>query len=132
MPHFVRTHLGAWLGILLAAAAWYGPAEPARAVEIVLKDGRVLRGEKGQVAGLAEPPSRADVVKKGLDADSNPLQLIVFLDDNLRRTYFSDRLVREVRQEENRQLDEKFALRHRVLHPGPKTPLRRFAASASR
>ena len=118
MPHLGRTHFGAWLGILLAAAVCSGLAAPAHAIEIVLKDGRVLRGEKGQVAGLADVPSRAEIAKKGSDPDSSPLQLIVFLDDNLRRTYFSDRLVREVRQEENRQLDEKFALRHRVLHSG--------------
>ena len=66
-------------------------------IEIVLKDGRVLRGKEGKVASLA------DKLQASAPDSGAPLQLIVFLDDNLRRTYFSDRLVREVRQEENRQ-----------------------------
>ena len=98
--------------ILLIAAAWTTLAGPALAIEIVLKDGRVLRGKEGKVSGLAEKP-------QPFAPDSGaPLQLIVFLDDNLRRTFFSDRLVREVRPEENRQLDEKFSMHQRVRRIG--------------
>ncbi len=84
----------------------------AGGAEIVLKDGRVLRGKLGKVASLADSPDTAH-------PDSGPaLQLIVFLDDELRRTFVSDRLVHEVRQEESRQVDEKFGIRQRVLHSG--------------
>ena len=81
----------------------------ARAIEIVLKDGRVLRGKarQGRQPGRAAPvPQRRQqrCVSKAF----------ILLDDDLRRTFFSDRLVREVRQEENRQLDEKFTIRQRV------------------
>ena len=101
-----------WLAILLAVAAWIGQASPVAAIEIVLKDGRVLRGKEGKVASLA------DRLQASAPDSGAPLQLIVFLDDNLRRTYFSDRLVREVRQEENRKLDEKFSLPQRVRRSG--------------
>ena len=82
--------------------AWHGLASSARSIEIVLKDGRVLKGTEAKVAGLADLSGAADKVKGLNTGGDNALQLIVFLDDNLRRTYFSDRLVREVRQEENR------------------------------
>lgn len=115
-----RSHLDGWcsgiafrfvrivLTILVAAAY----AVSANAVEIVLKDGRVLRGKLGRVAGLAESPqaSQAD--------GSGPLQLIILLDDDLRRTFVSERLVREIPKEENRQVDEKFTIRQRVLRSG--------------
>ena len=103
------------LRLVLAAPLLWGlfvAVKPAGATEIVLKDGRVLSGKLGKVAGLADAPERS------LSSDS-PLQLIVFLDDNLRRTYFSQRQVRELRQEENRQVEEKFAIRQRVARNGP-------------
>lgn len=97
---------------LIAVVVWAGGmALSSWAAEIGLKDGRVLRGKQAKVASLAEAPQASPV-------DGGPLQLIVVLDDDLRRTFFSDRLVREVRQEENRQLDEKFAVRQRVLRAG--------------
>jgi pimeloyl-ACP methyl ester carboxylesterase len=116
----IRCHYNGWcvgstsglvrvvLAILLAVAL----GTHAHGVELVLKDGRVLRGKLGKVAGLAESPqaSQAD--------GSGPLQLIILLDDDLRRTFISERLVLEVRQEENRQVDEKFAIRQRVLRSG--------------
>lgn len=93
-----------------AAIAWL-PAE-SRGAEIILKDGRALRGKLGKVAGLAEMP-------KPIQPDSGaPIQNILLLDDDLRRTFVSDRLVREVVQEENRQADEKFNIRQRVLRGG--------------
>lgn len=98
--------------ILLLLAAWAGAAGAAWGVEIVLKDGRVLRGKLGKVASLADSPNTAH------PDSSAALQLILFLDDDLRRTFFSERLVREVRHNEKRQLDEKFAIRQRVKRSG--------------
>ena len=99
-----------WVGIVLVWTA--GPIGESRAAEVILKDGRALRGKLGRVAGLAELP-------KPIQADSGaPIQNIILLDDNLRRTFVSDRLVREVVQEENRQVEEKFNVRQRVLRGG--------------
>jgi pimeloyl-ACP methyl ester carboxylesterase len=96
-------------GIVLVIALGTGIAIGA---EVVLKDGRVLHGKLGRVASLADSP---DLSKP----DNNGLQSIIFLDDELRRTYFSERIVRETRQEESRQLEEKFTIRQRTLHNGP-------------
>ena len=78
------------------------------ATEIVLKDGRVLRGSSARLPASAEPPQAPNADGSGA------IQSILLLDDDLRRTFFSDRLVREVHQEENRQVDEKFTIRQRV------------------
>ena len=105
----------AWLGVLLAAVVSGTLAASAYATEVLLKDGRALQGKLGKVAGLA------DSLKTAKPDSGAALQLIVFLDDELRRTFFSERLVQVngVRQEENRQLDEKFAIRQRVQRSGP-------------
>lgn len=99
------------LTLSLLFAMWGGAAVPTFGTEIVLKDGRVLHGKLGKVGSLAES-------LKPNQADSEKLQLIDFLDDELRRTFFSERLVREVRQEENRRTDEVFAIRQRVSRGG--------------
>ena len=114
MRHIGHRRFSVWWGFLLIAATWSGSAFLGTEVwgtEVLLKDGRVLRGKLGKVAGLAESPQASQ-------PDGGPLQLIIFLDDDLRRTFFSERLVREIRQEENRQLEEKFAIRQRVLRCG--------------
>lgn len=100
------------LAFLLTVALWLAPVGTACSSELLLKDGRVLQGKLGKIAGLAETPkaSRSD--------GGGPLQLIVLLDDDLRRTFFSERLIREVRQEQGRQLQEKFSIYQRVLRSG--------------
>jgi pimeloyl-ACP methyl ester carboxylesterase len=96
-----------FLGLAIGCAAGL-----AWGAEVQLKDGRVLHGKLGKVASLADAPQPT------VPDSGSPLQLIIVLDDNLRRTYFSDRLVRQLQQEENRQLDEKFAIRQRVARAG--------------
>jgi len=110
MRHLGHRYLSVWLATLLIFGMC-GMAETVWGTEIVLKDGRLLHGKLGKVASLADAPER-------FPSEDAPLQLITFLDDNLRRTFFSQRLVREVHQEENRQLEEKFAIRQRVLRAG--------------
>ncbi len=96
-----------------ACLAWcLGAVVAAQATEVVLKDGRVLHGKAGKTASLVD----LNLLKESDSARS--LKLIDFLDDNLRRTYFSRRLVREVRQEENQRLEEKFRLHQMVCHTG--------------
>ncbi len=111
MPHIGHRRFSFGWPLLLIAAVWSGSAWPAWGTEVLLKDGRVLRGKLGKVAGLAESPQASG-------PDGGPLQLIIFLDDDLRRTFFSERLVREIQQEANRQLDEKFAIRQSVVRSG--------------
>ena len=98
--------------VLLNLGVWCTSVGRALSSEVLLKDGRVLHGKLGKIAGLAETPqpSRTD--------GGGPLQLIVLLDDDLRRTFFSERLVREVREEGNRQLQEKFGIHQRLLRSG--------------
>lgn len=102
------------VAILVVAAILLGTVfgRTASGTELVLKDGRTLRGKLGRVAGLAESPQASQADGGG------PLQLIILLDDDLRRTFLSERLVREVRQDENRQVDEMFGIRQRILRNG--------------
>ena len=100
------------LRIVLLAAIWTAAnAGASRAAELLLKDGRLLRGKMGEVSELCETPTTQ---KRG--GDNAPL--VTFLDDNLRRTYFSTRLIKEVRPEENRPLEEKFTIWQHAKHGG--------------
>ena len=103
-------------GISYGSYCWrrFGPAVFAGAsgaAELLLKDGRLLRGKMGEVSELCETPTTQ---KRG--GDNAPL--VTFLDDNLRRTYFSTRLIKEVRPEENRPLEEKFTIWQHAKHGG--------------
>jgi len=100
------------LWVLGWALVWAGWAGQASATQLVLKDGRVLKGRLGVTAGMAEIP-------QALSADgSGPQQLIVFIDDDLRRTFVSTYQKQEIRQDDAADLLEKFELRQRVLRNG--------------
>ena len=85
---------------------------PAAATEYVLNDGRVLRGSGGLVDTLTDTAPQMD--------DSTALQRILFVDDQLRRTFLSKRLVARdgVRMEANPTVLEKFNIRQRVAGGG--------------
>jgi pimeloyl-ACP methyl ester carboxylesterase len=100
-----------WAFLLCCASAIFSAGQ-ALATEVVLKDGRVLRGKLGEVAGLADIPQPPSPEGEG------PLQLILLMDDDLSRTFVSKRLVKEIRQEEIGHGEEKFSLHQRVLHTG--------------
>ena len=57
-------------------------------IDVVLKDGRVLRGGKGYTAGVAEKPQ---------PPGQGAIQQILFVDDYMRRTFVSKRMWREER-----------------------------------
>jgi predicted esterase len=97
---------------MLCCAGAIFPARQAFATEVVLKDGRVLRGKLGEVSGLADIPQPPSPDGEG------PLQLILLMDNDLSRTFVSKRLVKEVRQEDAGHGEEKFILHQRVLHNG--------------
>jgi predicted esterase/tetratricopeptide (TPR) repeat protein len=94
-----------WAGTLI-------PAERISATEVVLKDGRALRGKVGMVSGLAELPQPL-----GPDGES-PTLSILLMDDDLCRTFVSKRQLKEVRQEQSDQSEEKFRIVQRVMRNG--------------
>ena len=109
-------------GLLLCVAACGPPADVALAAELVMKDGRTLRGKEAAVTGLADMPMAPQA------GGSGPIQLIILLDDDLRRTFVPKHQIREVRPEAAGQLDEKFKVWQKVLHTGP--PVRNVGAVA--
>ena len=85
---------------------------PAFATEFMLKDGRILRGNMGLVDTLTDTAPQND--------NSMSLQRILFVDDQLRRTFVSRRLIPPggIRQEENPTVEEKFNIPQRVARGG--------------
>jgi predicted esterase len=82
----------------------------ATATEVVLKDGRILLGDFGMTAGLAKRPA---------PAGQGNLQPIGFIDDGLRRTFFSKRLVRTVNTDRDDAAgNERFKIYQRIPRSG--------------
>jgi len=100
------------LGLLAVLVAWV-PADRARGGEVLMRDGRVLRGKLGEVASLADVPSPP------APDGSGPLRQIVFLDDDLRRTFVSRRQIQQVAPEETGRMLERFNIWQRVMEQGP-------------
>lgn len=76
-------------------------ATSVQATELILEDGRVLRGNLGMTTAVEERP---------LPVNQGYLQPILFIDDQLRRTFISKQLVRPdgVIEEKNEGALEKF------------------------
>jgi predicted esterase len=88
------------------------PAGQAHATDVVLKDGRVLHGKLGEITGVADIPQPFSPEGNG------PAPTILLMDDDLTRTFVSKRLVKEVRQDEAGQGEEKFTLHQRAMRNG--------------
>jgi predicted esterase len=75
--------------------------QTAQAIHVFLKDGRVLRGKIVEITGLSErlasPSQSAGAVRP-----------IVLINDDLRRTFISQRHIQEVREEDPSEAREKF------------------------
>jgi len=114
MRHYAWTRRPPAAALGMAVILWGVLAANLPATELILKDGRALRGRLGRVAGLAESPLA------NMTEDGPPIQSILMLDDNLRRTFFSERLLAPdgVRVEEKRPTEEKFQIWQRVLRTG--------------
>ncbi|MGB9879677.1 MAG: hypothetical protein ACPLRM_02835, partial [Anaerolineae bacterium] len=84
----------------------------ALAEEVILKDGRILTGKLGLVTGLVDIPKLVDPEGGG------PIPLIVFVDDELRRTFVSKRQIREIRPGVAAEIQERFRLRQPVAEQG--------------
>ena len=105
-------------------------ATAATATEVVLKDGRILRGRTGETLGLAE--------QNGV-GDAEAIKQIVFVNDDFRLTFVSRRQIKEVRPDTSLENAEKFECnrhdrdrighngRQRVVSVGPPAgPLKEF------
>ncbi|GAB6165741.1 peptidase [Thermostilla marina] len=104
-----RLCLSAIFGVAALAGLW-NPDVVAE--EVVLKNGWVLSGSLGQVTGLVELP-------KPLSEDGGDIPLIVFVDDELRRTYVAKRQILEIRPGEVNEVLERFTIPQRVKLAGP-------------
>jgi predicted esterase/tetratricopeptide (TPR) repeat protein len=94
----------------MAAAGLAGGA--ASASQVVLRDGRVLKGKLGEAVSLAEQNAAAT-------RDPGP-KTIVFTDDNLRRTFVPRMQVADVRPDVIGPPEEKFRIKQQTPH-GAKT-----------
>ena len=88
-------------------------AERASAAEVLMKDGRVLKGMLGEVSGLADVPAILDT-----NGDTGRMRSIVFLDDSLTRTFVPQRQIQEVHPDAAGQVLEKFRINQRAAHSG--------------
>ena len=103
MSRFGCNVRGVLILAMVCAAGWGSAVRDAVAVEVVLADGRILRGKPVPVSGLTE------VAKAGV-SEGVALRNILMIDDDLRRTFVAKRLVREVRQDDPGELVEKFVI----------------------
>jgi len=116
--------IAASLVILLAASAL--------GTELVLKDGRILRGRTGETLGLAE---------LNATGDADAIKQIVFVNDDFRITFVSRRQIKEARPDTSLENAEKFECnradrgrigrsgRQQVVTVGPPAgPLKEFDA----
>jgi len=95
--------------VLASLALWTAVCSAA---EVELRDGRVLKGRLGMVSSLADQPLSMTTGEGG------PLQLIIFLDDDVRRTFVSKRQAVRVLSEDAGLVEEKFNIRQRAASAG--------------
>ena len=122
--HVWRRAASAFFGMLLVLIATPGPA-----TEVVLKDGRILRGRTGETVGVAEQNGAGD---------GDALKQIVFINDDFRLIFVSRRQILAVRPDTSMENAEKFLCeqprglighngRQKVISVGPPAgPLKEF------
>lgn len=108
--HCVAGRVAFLLAACLALLSWR--SNWSKAEEVVLRDGRVLKGKLGVVTGLVDLPRLADPEGGGR------IPLIVFVDDDLRRTFISKRQIREIRPGATPEIVERFRLKQPVTERG--------------
>jgi predicted esterase len=91
-----------------------GIASSAEGAKVVLRNGVQREGRLGKIAGLAENPLAPAPAVGGVD-----LKLIVLVDDDLRRTFFSTYLVQSVAETEPAAL-ERIKINQPVARTGPR------------
>lgn len=111
LTHATQSHC-LFLTTCSTLAVWIGVLSNSPAEEVVLVDGRVLKGKLGIVTGLVDVPRMVDPESGG------PIPLIVFVDDDLRRAFISKRRIREIRPGSGPEIVERFRLRQPVAQQG--------------
>ncbi len=99
-------------GFVLGVVLWGLAGTAAQATQVMLQDGRILRGKLGRVSGMAEQPRAMP------GEGAAPVELIRFLDDDLRRTFFPLRQIKEIGPDPPGEALEKFRIRQRVMQAG--------------
>lgn len=84
----------------------------ARATEVVLDDGRKLKGAMAPIASMANVPKVPDPETGG------PIRMILMVDDELRRTFVPKRQVREVLPDAAAPMVERFNIKQRIPSGG--------------
>lgn len=105
---------GTWFSLVIGLILLTLPGvlvDRVSAAELRLKDGRIVTGKLGMVSTIGEMPKPQNAT------DGGPLQLIVLLDDDLRRTFLPKRQVQEVAQEPG-QARERFTIPQRLQRAG--------------
>ncbi len=109
-----RSLLGMLTGVIVCVTVYDNGAVVAGETVVVLKDGRELRGRTVKISSLADvlkaPPA-------GGVGGARPIQLF---DDDLRRTFVSTYLVREVREDLSAGTQQFFTIRQRIARTGAK------------
>jgi predicted esterase len=102
---------GTWIAGLVGFVALGAAVVGASGAEIVMKDGRVLRGKLGRLDSVAES-------LLGSEADAEGLKRIVFLDDSLRRIFVPKDQITTADPAGGNQAVERFRLRQPVAAGG--------------
>ena len=97
------------VAILLCVGGWNVAPQRAPAIEIQLKDGRILQGKYFPLDSLADQPKAPDAVSL--------IRRIVLINDELRRTFVPERQVQQ-RLPDQGLIQEKFTVHQRILRAG--------------
>jgi len=100
------------LVLICAAAAIALPPALAPASVVVLRDGRILHGELGKVAGLAENVLAAE------DPNEPVVRPVLLIDDGLRRTFVPTASVAKLQEMDAGEVPEKIRIHQRVAQGG--------------
>ncbi len=102
-----------WPALALIALLWGGGWNRAAAVQIWLRDGRILEGEWAPLEGLV------DVPKPASPGGTGPARLIAMVDDQLRRTFVPKRQIDNYSPESSNEIFEEYRVKQRVRKGGP-------------
>ncbi|HEX3871607.1 MAG TPA: peptidase, partial [Pirellulales bacterium] len=110
-PPARRGRIAAAVAVLLAVAI---SANPAAAARLTLKDGRTIEGRIARLSSMVDNP---DIAKP---AEGVVSQLIVLVDDDLRRTFIPKIQIAAVDEKDSTEGEEHIAFKQPVAHNGPR------------
>ena len=99
------------LGALAALLGCLMMPPTAHAIHVFLKDGRVLRGKVVEISGLSERLANPN-------QSTGAVRAILLINDDLRRTFISQRQIQAIREEDPGEAPEKFVVWQHVRQGG--------------